>query len=141
MNIVFEWLDRHSAAIWWVAIASAAMLGATLLAVPWIIVRLPADYFVRTDRPRTKRAGRSWTWIIWLIGRVVKNVLGLALLVLGCLMLILPGQGLLTILFAVALLDFPGKYRLRRWIVSRRGVLQSINWLRERAGKEPLILQ
>jgi hypothetical protein len=36
------------------------------------------------------------------------------------------------------LLDFPGKYRLERWLATRRAVWRSINWLRRRAGREPL---
>ena len=55
-------------------------------------------------------------------------------------MLVLPGQGILTILVGFTLLDFPGKFRLQRWIVTRRGVLESINWVRKKAGREPLAL-
>jgi len=55
-------------------------------------------------------------------------------------MLVLPGQGLLTILFGIALLDFPGKYRLERRIVSYPKVLNSINWIRKKANKKPLVI-
>ena len=41
---------------------------------------------------------------------------------------------------AITLLDFPGKFRLQRWVLSRRGVLDSINWVRKRRGKDPLVL-
>jgi hypothetical protein len=54
-------------------------------------------------------------------------------------MLVLPGQGLLTLLIAVALLDFPGKFRLQRWVATRRGVIDSINWIRKKAGRDPLV--
>ena len=47
-------------------------------------------------------------------------------------------QGLLTILIGIMLTDFPGKYKLERWLVRKRPVLTSINWLRQRAGKSPL---
>jgi hypothetical protein len=53
-------------------------------------------------------------------------------------MLLLPGQGLLTILVGILITEFPGKYRLARWIITRRRVLSAINWLRKRAGREPL---
>ena len=56
----------------------------------------------------------------------------------GMAMLVLPGQGLLTLLMGFLLLDFPGKYRLEKWLFLRRRVREGVNWLRKRAGSEPL---
>ena len=39
----------------------------------------------------------------------------------------------------VILVDFVGKFQLERWIATRRSVWRSINWLRKRAKREPLI--
>jgi hypothetical protein len=47
---------------------------------------------------------------------------------------------MLTILIGVMLLNFPGKRRLERWLVSRPRVLPVINRLRARFGKPPLLL-
>ena len=69
-----------------------------------------------------------------------KNVLGAIFVVAGIIMLVLPGQGIFTILIGIMLLDFPGKYQFERWIVARRPVFQSINWLRQRAGRAALVL-
>jgi hypothetical protein len=69
---------------------------------------------------------------------VLKNALGIVLVVAGLVMLIVPGQGLLTIAVGLMLIDFPGKYRLERWLATRRPVWRSINWLRKRAGRAPL---
>jgi hypothetical protein len=52
-------------------------------------------------------------------------------------MLIVPGQGLLTIAVALILLDFPGRFRLERWLATRPAVWRSLNWLRKRAGHKP----
>jgi len=76
-------------------------------------------------------------WIL-IIG---KNALGNVLIEVGILMLVLPGQDALTILIGILFMDFPGKCWLERWIVSHGPVLQSINWLRQRAGREPLVLE
>jgi hypothetical protein len=67
-------------------------------------------------------------------------VVGYLFLVLGAFMLILPGQGVLTIVAGLALIDFPGKHRLIQWLVARPSVLKSMNWMRERAGRDPLIV-
>jgi len=61
-----------------------------------------------------------------------------ASLVAGIAMLVLPGQGVLTIVIGIMLLDFPGKYRFERSLAARRPVLRSINWLRRRANR-PLL--
>jgi hypothetical protein len=53
-------------------------------------------------------------------------------------MLLVPGQGLLSIAVALVLLDFPGKYRFERWLATRPAVWRSLNWLRRRAGCKPL---
>ena len=69
-----------------------------------------------------------------------KNLLGYLLIVAGIAMLLLPGQGVLTMLLGFIMVDLPGKYRFERWLVARPLVLRSINMLRRRAGREPLIL-
>jgi hypothetical protein len=60
-----------------------------------------------------------------------KNALGFVLVLTGIFMLLLPGQGLLTIIAGMMLLDFPGKQLLERRLVRRPLVLRSINWLRK----------
>ena len=70
-----------------------------------------------------------------------KNVFGLVFVLMGLAMLVLPGQGILTIVIGLVLIDFPGKYKLERWIVSRRAVLNSINWLRQRADRGPIVVE
>jgi len=135
---MLEWIGLPKEAVWWIVIASASMFGLALIAVPPLVIRIPADYFAHPHRSGADYPRRFW-WVrlIWLI---LKNALGVGFLFLGALMLVLPGQGILTILIGITLLDFPGKFRLQRWVVSRKGVLDSINWLRERRGKDPLVL-
>ncbi len=55
-------------------------------------------------------------------------------------MLILPGQGLLTMLIGMTLVNFPGKFALERSIVSRPSVANTLNRIREAAGKQRLQL-
>ena len=47
------------------------------------------------------------------------------------------GQGLLTLLVGLLLMNFPGKYQLERWLVGRPGVLAALDWLRQRKGEPP----
>jgi hypothetical protein len=135
---MLEWIGLSEAAGWWILMASAALSLLGVIAVPLLVVRIPADYFVCPHRGSVEGPRRHlWFHWIWL---VAKNLVGVVCLFFGALMLVLPGQGVLTILLGMTLLDFPGKFRLERWVVSRRGVVDSINWARRRAGKGPLVL-
>lgn len=109
---------------------------ATLLIIPWIVLRIPADYFSTPQRVSLVASDVHPSLKIAVL--IIKNLFGVAVVLLGIAMLVLPGQGLLTILIGVVLIDFPGKYRFQRWLISREPVLRSANWLRKRGEKKPL---
>lgn len=123
---------------WWLLPLSLLVFFASIAAVYAIAVRLPADYF-RGERPVRDPFPRLHPHLRRAL-RVATQALGVALIVMGIIMLVTPGQGLLTILIGVTLLDFKGKYELERRLVSRPTVLRAINWLRARAGRAPLEL-
>lgn len=109
----------------------------SLIAIPFILVRLPADYFHdKTARPWM----RDHHPVLRLVGHIVKNVVGAVLLLAGFAMLFLPGQGILTMLIGISFLDFPGKRRLERKLIGQPTVLHAINALREKFDKPPLVI-
>ena len=119
------------------AVGSVALFVASLIGVPVFIARMPPDYFSRRERRRLGLS-RPPLSALHLAGRIAKNLLGLLLLVAGLVMLLAPGQGLLTIIVALLFLDFPGKRPLQRRIVASPRVLRALNALRRRAGRPPL---
>jgi hypothetical protein len=133
---LFDWAEANQALLWWLFAASLALVLLTPIAIAWAVIRLPADYFTEKRR----RPLRSWDQkpVLRAILLVAKNLLGVLLLLAGLVMLLVPGQGLLSIAVALVLLDFPGKYRLERWLATRPAVWHSLNWLRKRAGHESL---
>lgn len=133
---MFEWLNEHETLVWTLTGVSVFMFIASLVVLPIVIVRIPADYFTRETRPRSWWDDRA-TWVRVLV-LFVKNGIGVVLLLSGLAMLVLPGQGLLAIAAGLMLVNFPGKYRLQRWLVSKKRVHRPMNWLRKRAGKLPL---
>lgn len=138
MGRLLEWMGLPQAVFWWIAVGSAIMFVVALAVAPALVTRIPVDYFSHTHRSDAAYPRKHlWFRLVWL---VLKNVLGIGLLFFGVLMLVLPGQGTLTILVALTLLDFPGKFRLERWIVTRKGVLAAINWIRRRRAVKPLVL-
>jgi hypothetical protein len=74
-----------------------------------------------------------------LMINIMKIMVGLFLLICGLVMLVLPGQGLLTMLMGLSLMPFPGKNKLEQTIVARKSVRYSLNWIRKKANKKPFI--
>ncbi len=118
-------------------VLSLGVFVGSLLAIPFILVRLPADFF-------DTRVPRRWMEhhhpVLRVLGHAVKNVLGTIFLFVGFLMLFLPGQGILTMLIGVTMVDFPGKRRLEARMIGQPAVLATINNLRQKFGKPPLII-
>jgi hypothetical protein len=114
---------------------SLLLFVASLLAVPWVLRRLPPDALERDVTPTLgSRQSNAWRPLF----RFGRNLLGAMLLVAGVAMLVLPGQGLLTIIAALILLEVPGKWKLVRAILGYAPVLRAVNRYRVRKRLEPL---
>ena len=114
-------------------LTGVVMALASMVAIPWLLIRMPAHYFTEAYQPRSQRGPLAW--LLWCL----RNMLALLLLLAGVIMLVLPGQGLLTILIAIMTSTFPGKYRMERAIMRRPGVFRAANWIRARYHREPLL--
>lgn len=135
---MLEYIQSHETAMWWLAIGSVVSFLGTLILVPFLVVRIPEDYFSHSRRHQPPWANQHP--VIRAILILLKNLVGIIFVLAGILMLVLPGQGLLTIVIGIIMIDFPGKYRMERWIISYQPILKSINWLRVRARRNPLIV-
>jgi archaellum biogenesis protein FlaJ (TadC family) len=111
----------------------------SILVVTVVLVKLPANYF-HPSHAREFLVERHP--VLRALGIFAKNLAGLVLVFFGVLMSLpgVPGQGVLTILLGVMLLDFPGKRALETYIVSRPRVRAGVNALRARFDKPPLML-
>ena len=126
----FLYAEEHAAML---LVISLAMLVATLVVFPFVIVRLPARYFAERNRPQPL----SRHLLVHVTLMALKNLLGLTLVVAGILLLFLPGQGLLTLIIGLTIMNYPGKFVIERWLVRRPRVLPALNWLRLRFGAPP----
>lgn len=136
--IMLELIQNLEAHFWWLLAVSLLSFVGTLIAVPMLLVRIPRDYFAHEKRRRPTRNSQSILTRAVLV--IAKNTLGAILIVVGALLLFTPGQGILTMLVGLILMNYPGKYRLERWLVTRPAVFRTINWLRQRARRKPLVL-
>jgi hypothetical protein len=135
---LLDWIGPHEVLLGWLGVASIVMFVGCLVALPYLVVRIPDDYFARRSRRLTKRQVEHPALRIILIA--LKDTIGVVFVLTGIAMLVLPGQGLLTILIGLTLMNFPGKFALERRIVKMRPVLRAINWMRRRANHPPLRL-
>lgn len=138
MNNLIEWLANNQQILVWVGAASAFIFIASLLSLPWLVAKIPEDYFVPKKRQPTQ--WKSQRPLLRLLALVGKNLIGYGLILAGTLMLFLPGQGILTMVTGLLLVDYPGKFRIERRIVSTPTVLNGLNWLRAKAKKPPLTI-
>lgn len=122
-----SWLS-HPVITWGVCIFSVVAVLASFVLVPRFLAKLPRGYL---KQQQTSDHGS-------MPRRILRNLLGVLLVLLGVAMLLLPGQGLLTLLVGVLLVDFPGKHALVVRGLSRPKVLSIVNRLRARHGAPPL---
>lgn len=133
-----DWVTAHPTLVGLAFGLSLVLFVGSLIVIPVMIARMRSDYFIR-------RSGGEESWLgrhplARAVMLAVKNGVGLLLLGAGVVMLVLPGQGIITILIAIGLLNFPGKRRLEVRIVRQRHVRRAIRWIREKARRPPLIL-
>lgn len=133
LQLIESWIPREV----WVSLVGFSLIAfvGTLFAIPAILIRLPPDYF---QNHHHKPWFAQHHPVIRVAGLLTKNIVGLIFLFAGFAMLFLPGQGLLTMLLGILLIDFPGKHQLEKRLIQHPQVLKGINALREKAGEPPL---
>ena len=138
LSQTLDWIAAHpfvTGAVLVVSLALALIYGAVIYVA---IGRMSPDYFVRDETS-------SSTWrqrypLLGVVALVLKNVFGVVLVLMGIAPLFLPGQGVLTLLIGISLLDFPGKRNLENKIVRTPTVRKTMDAIRRRAGQPPLVL-
>ncbi len=118
---------------WFVAISIITFL-VSLFIIPALIIRIPADYFCHNKR----HAINNQHPLIKLLITIAKNILGGILVIAGIIMLFVPGQGLITLLIGMMIMNYPGKYTLERWLIIKFHGINAINWYRARHNQPPL---
>lgn len=146
---MWHWIERIEAyfqamswaqrLLWTSCVFLASFFGSIAL-VAFVVVQLPSDYFSQDNHPPAFAWAQKYPYLRWP-ALIVKNIVGFLLIVTGIILSLpgVPGQGILTILVGVMLVNFPGKRWLERKIVARPTVLKLINKLRARYNRPPMI--
>lgn len=141
---MFAWITTLWAAITWTEIGVGFALFVISLVISFaaigvVMVKIPENYF-SSHYKRDFMPGSPWL-VRW--GAVIaKNILGVFLILVGIVLSLpgVPGQGILTILLGLIMIDIPGKRPLEARIIKRPTVLNAINKLRAKYGKPPLVM-
>ena len=119
----------------WVGLLSVLTFIGSLVAIPWIISRLPANYFIRHRQLVEKR--HELYPVLARITFICRNIVGFGFFLTGVAMLVLPGQGILTIVIGISFMDFPKKQQLIDHLVRHPKVIRLLNWIRLKEKKPP----
>lgn len=107
----------------------------SLFAIPWIIGKLPVDYFIHHRRVVEARHERHPA-----LARIIfaaRNIAGILFLAAGMAMLVLPGQGIITMLIGISFMDFPRKHKIVDNLIRRERIMNLLNWIRRKEKKPP----
>lgn len=141
---MIEWISNQWTALSWSNIGIGVglfliSLTVSFAAIAVVMVKIPENYF-STHYKRDFLPGSPWI-VRW--GAVIaKNILGIFLICLGVVLSLpgVPGQGILTILLGLIMIDIPGKRPLEAKIIERPAVRNAIDKLRAKYDKPPLVL-
>ena len=136
INALILWFSNHPGVLIGLGASSILIFIISILGISWFVAQIPEDYFLLSKRKPSKWQERKPALrLIVLFG---KNIIGFSLITGGLLMLVLPGQGLLTIVTGLLLINYPGKYKLEQKLVTIPSVFRALNWIRVKANKPPL---
>ncbi len=116
----------------WVGVVSFIVFVVSLLLTPFLLGKIPQDYFIHTNQHKVeiKHPGH-------LVVVIIRTLIGFVLLVAGIIMLVTPGQGVISILIGLFLMEFPGKRKLELKLINHEPTFKALNWLRSKANKPP----
>lgn len=134
INIIYEFFLTYKIYLVWLGTLSLIIFVFSLLSIKWLVALIPSNYFISQNNSKF----RSNYPMLWLISIIIKNLIGYTLIIGGMLMLVLPGQGLFTILIGLMLSNYPGKFYIEKKFIAIPNILKTINWLRKKSNKPPL---
>ena len=133
-NSLIEIFNVYKNLILWFGSISLFVFLFSLLSIKWLVSLIPEDYFINKKDSKIK----TNNIFIWYIVLIFKNLIGYSLILGGIMMLVLPGQGLFTIIIGLMMSNYPGKYSIEKKFIAIPTILKSINWLRRKSNKPPI---
>ena len=133
-NSLIEIFNVYKNLILWFGSISLFVFLFSLLSIKWLVSLIPEDYFINKKDSKIN----TNNILIWYTVLIFKNLIGYSLILGGIMMLVLPGQGLFTIIIGLMMSNYPGKYSIEKKFIAIPTILKSINWLRRKSNKPPI---
>ena len=132
LETLIQYLDQYEELFIMIGVISAAVFVLTLLLTPYLLGLMPVDYF-SSKRKHAIEIKSVWDFVKFIL----TTVIGIFLVLAGIIMLVTPGQGVISILLGLFLMKFPGKRELELKFINHTPTYKTLNWLRHKAGKAP----
>ena len=124
-----DWISDYNQIIQWAGIVSVFLFFLSLFLLRYVILRMPEDYFI-TASSISKNPQK-------IIVRVAKNAVGFLLTICGIILLFTPGQGMITILIGLCLIDLAIVNQFKKKIINNSKVQKALNWIRTKKSVKP----
>lgn len=131
LSFIFNWLENNNNLLIYLGVFSFFLFFVSIFGIKYFAAKIPYDYFLRKEKFSRLRERSIFLWLVY---KLLKNLIGYILIFFGVLALILPGQGVIMILIGLVMSDYPGKLNLEKKIISINSVRKGINWLRMKSG-------
>ena len=102
--------ESYKTLILWLSSVSLFIFLFSLVSMRWLAGLIPSDYFINKEESSFKKKN----FFLWCLVLLIKNTIGYSLIIGGIMMLVLPGQGLFTIIIGLMLSNYPGKYYIEK---------------------------
>ena len=134
------WLSENRDWLRWLGLLSVLTVVLSIVIVPILIARMAPDYFLESRRDELRLEQQHPA--LRTVGIILKNLLGIVLVAGGILLSLplVPGQGLLTIVIGLSVMNFRGKKKVELLLFRLGPVNRAVNWIRAKAQRPPLIL-
>ncbi len=129
LDWAIQLFDNYQDYFIWAGIISAVVFVLSLALTPYLLGLIPQKYFLGHAQ---KSSGG-------FLLRALKNIAGALLVLAGLIMLVTPGQGIVSILLGLFLMQFPGKRKLEIKLIHHDPTFKTLNWLRSKVSKPPFI--
>lgn len=124
-----DWISDYNQIIQWAGIVSVFLFFLSLFLLRYVILRLPEDYFIKASS--FSKSPQK------IIVRFAKNAVGFLLTICGIILLFTPGQGMITILIGLCLIDLAIVNKFKKKIINNRKVQKALNWIRTKKSVKP----
>jgi hypothetical protein len=126
--------NEYQILFFWLGIMSILTIIASIVLVPLFIKHIPIDYFTNSKYHQIK-LNNAYN----IAKFILRNILGLLLIIAGIIMLLTPGKGIISIIIGLFLMQFKGKYKLEKKLIQNDATFKTLNWIREKTNKKPFL--